>query len=131
MEIMKAKLSQMEKKKMIMIILVSLMTAMMTTWLRLKVHSQSDTIQMEMKVMTIKAVAVTGQPTKQFARSSIIQAQAGSLEFGKPSSELDSDANPHNLVELVIHDSFLDLCIEATNEHAAEDASFIKEIGII
>ena len=26
---------------------------------------------------------------------------------------------------------FLDLCIEATNEHAAEDASFIKEIGII
>ena len=26
---------------------------------------------------------------------------------------------------------FLDLCIEATNEHAAEDASFIKKIGII
>ena len=68
--------------------------------------------------------------TKQLARSSIIQAQAGSLEFGKPSSELDSDANPHNLVELVIDDSFLDLCIEATNEHGAEDASFIKEIGI-
>ena len=69
--------------------------------------------------------------TKQLARSSIIQAQTGSPEFGKPSSELDSDANPHNLVELVIDDSFLDLCIEATNEHAAEDASFIKEIGII
>ena len=31
--------------------------------------------------------------TKQLARSSIIQVQAGSLEFGKPSSELDSDAN--------------------------------------
>ena len=26
---------------------------------------------------------------------------------------------------------FLHLCIGATNEHAAEDASFIKEIGII
>ena len=26
---------------------------------------------------------------------------------------------------------FLDLCIEATNEHAAEDASFIKKIGNI
>ena len=58
---MKAKLSQVEKK-MMMIILVSLMTVMMTTWLRLKVHSQSDTIQMELKVMTMKAVAVTGQP---------------------------------------------------------------------
>ena len=57
---MKAKLSQMEK--MMMIILVSPMTVMMTTWLRLKVHSQSDTIQMELKVMTMKAVAVTGQP---------------------------------------------------------------------
>ena len=34
-------------------------------------------------------------------------------------------------MELVIDDSFIDLCIEATNEHAAEDASFIKEIGII
>ena len=61
MEIMKAKLSQMEKK-MMMIILVSPMTVMMTTWLRLKVHSQSDIIQMEFKVMTMKAVAVTGQP---------------------------------------------------------------------
>ena len=61
MEIMKAKLNQMEKK-MMMIILVSPMSVMMTTWLRLKVHSQSDTIQMELKVMTMKAVAVTGQP---------------------------------------------------------------------
>ena len=61
MEIMKAKLSQMEKK-MMMIILVSPMTVMMTAWLRLKVHSQSDTIQMELKVMTMKAVVVTGQP---------------------------------------------------------------------
>ena len=61
MEIMKAKLSQMEKK-MMMIILVSPMTVMITTWLRLKVYSQSDTIQMELKVMTMKAVAVTGQP---------------------------------------------------------------------
>ena len=26
---------------------------------------------------------------------------------------------------------FLDLCIEATNEHAAKDTSFIKKIGII
>ena len=69
--------------------------------------------------------------TKQLAGSSIIQAQAGFPEFGKPSSELDSDANPHNLVELVIDDSFLDLCIKATNEHAAEGASFIKKIGII
>ena len=42
-----------------------------------------------------------------------------------------SCANPHKLVELVIDDSFLDLCTEATNEHAAEDAPFIKEIGII
>ena len=32
-------------------------------------------------------------------------------------------------MELAIDDSFLDLCIEATK--AAEDASFIKEIGII
>ena len=61
MEIMKAKLNQMEKKTM-MIILVSPMTVMMTTWLRLKVRSQSDTIQMELKVMTMKVVAVTGQP---------------------------------------------------------------------
>ena len=57
--------------------------------------------------------------------------QAGSPKFGKPSSELDSDANLHNFVELVTDDSFLDLCIDATNEYAAEDASFIKEIGII
>ena len=54
------KLSQMEK--MMMIVLVSPMTVMMTTWLRLKVHSQSDTIQMELKVMMMKAVTFTGQP---------------------------------------------------------------------
>ena len=59
---MKAKLSQMEKMMMMMIILVSPMTVMMTTWLRLKVHSQSDTTQMELKVMMMKVVAVTGQP---------------------------------------------------------------------
>ena len=61
MKITKAKLSQMESMMMI-IILVSLMTVMMTTWLRLKVHSQLDTIQMELKVMTMNAVAVTSQP---------------------------------------------------------------------
>ena len=41
--------------------------------------------------------------------------------------------NPH-LKECFAKDcslDVLDLCIEATNEHAAEDASFIKEIGII
>ena len=41
--------------------------------------------------------------------------------------------NPH-LKECFAEDGsldFLDLCIEATNEHAGEDASFIKEIGII
>ena len=35
------------------------------------------------------------------------------------------------MVELVTDDTFLNLCIKATNEHAAEDASLVKEIGII
>ena len=71
---MKAKFSQMVKM-MMMIILVSTMTVIMTPWLRLKVHSQPDTIQMELKVMTMKAVAVTGQSNNYLGQASFRHKQ--------------------------------------------------------
>ena len=68
---------------------------------------------------------------KHFDMNRKIQADAASTEYGKPSSSIDRDSRPHDLVELVINDTFLDLCIDATNEHAVNDDSFRKNIGII
>ena len=68
---------------------------------------------------------------KHFDMNRKIQADAASPEYGKPSSSIDRDSRPHDLVELVINDTFLDLCIDATNEHAVNDDSFRKNIGII
>ena len=68
---------------------------------------------------------------KHFDMNRKIQADAASPEYGKQSSSIDRDSRPHDLVELVINDTFLDLCIDATNEHAVNDDSFRKNIGII
>ena len=58
-----------------------------------------------------------------------IQVHSASPEYGKPSVELEVNSRPHDLVELAVDDNFIDISIEATNEHAANDRSFQKYTG--
>ncbi len=44
--------------------------------------------------------------------------------LGKPSQVFQDDTTPANIVELVLNDEFLDICLEATNEHARNDQEF-------
>ena len=60
-----------------------------------------------------------------------IKAVSGTPEQGKPSQRFPDNYKPHDLVEAVLDNAYLDMCITATNEHAAEDAEFQKRIGRI
>ncbi len=68
--------------------------------------------------------------TKEFDSTSI-EAHSASPEYGKPSIDIDVDSSPHDLVELVVDNDFIDVSIDGTNEHAANDRSFQDHIGKI
>ena len=48
----------------------------------------------------------------------VIKAVPGTPEQGKPSQRFPDNYKPHDLVETVLDDAYLDMCIAATNEHA-------------
>ena len=60
-----------------------------------------------------------------------IKAVPGAPEQGKPSQRFPDNYKPDDLVEAVLDDVYLDMCITATNEHAAKDTEFQKRIGRI
>ena len=44
---------------------------------------------------------------------------------------LDDDTKPHDVLEKIMDDTFILSCIEATNEHGANDPNFVNETGEI
>ena len=60
-----------------------------------------------------------------------IQLEAGIPVYGGCLSEFDEDFKPHNVVELMIDEKFLDGCIDATNAHGANDPNFLSKVGIL
>ena len=52
-------------------------------------------------------------------------------EYGKPAVAFPDDAKPHNVVESIMDDQFIIICIESTNEHGARDPEFMQKIGVI
>ena len=59
------------------------------------------------------------------------QLEAGIPVYGGCLSEFDEDFKPHNVVELMIDEKFLDGCIDATNAHGASDPNFLSKVGIL
>ena len=47
------------------------------------------------------------------------------------SLEFDEDFKPHNGVELIIDEKFIDGCINDTNAHGANDPNFLSKVGIL
>ena len=52
-------------------------------------------------------------------------------EFGTFSVNFDYEFAPHDVVELIIDDEFLDKCIDATNAHGADDINYMSRVGIL
>eukprot|EP00794_Sanderia_malayensis_P004514 gene4514-biopygen3674 len=52
-------------------------------------------------------------------------------EFGKPKIVFQNDAKPHDVVESIMDDEFVLMCIESTNEHRENDPQFRGQIGRI
>ena len=52
-------------------------------------------------------------------------------EFGTCSVNFDYEFAPHDVVELIIDDEFLDKCIDATNAHGADDINYMSRVGIL
>lgn len=52
-------------------------------------------------------------------------------EYGKPAVAFPDDAKPHNVVESIMDDQFIIMCIESTNEHGANDPKYMQKIGVI
>eukprot|EP00794_Sanderia_malayensis_P001103 gene1103-biopygen337 len=52
-------------------------------------------------------------------------------EYGRPAVIFDAGTKPHEIVEGVMDDEFIMTCIGSTNEHGAEDPSFVEKIGEI
>ena len=48
----------------------------------------------------------------------VIEAVPDTPEQGKPSQRFPDNYKPHDLVETVLDDAYLDMCIAATSEHA-------------
>ena len=44
---------------------------------------------------------------------------------------LDDDTKHHDVLEKIMDDTFILSCIEATNEHGANDPNFVNKIGEI
>ena len=57
-----------------------------------------------------------------------IQVHSTSPEYSEPLVELEVNSWTHDFVELVVDDNFIDISIEANNEHATDDKSFQKYI---
>ena len=49
-------------------------------------------------------------------------------EFGRCPVVFEDDLKPHNIVELISNDRFLDLCIEATNAHEKNDPIYLSRV---
>ena len=54
------------------------------------------------------------------------KAVPGTPEQGKPSQRFPDNCKPHDLVEAVLDDAYLDMCITAINEHLQKMMSFKK-----
>ena len=50
----------------------------------------------------------------------------GKFHHGEPSLFLPPDTKPHEIVERIITEEFLDTCLVATNRHGEEDENFVK-----
>ena len=61
----------------------------------------------------------------------VIKAVSVMLEHGKPSQRFPDNCKSHNLIEAVLDNAYLDMCITAKNEHDMEHAEFQKKIGRI
>ena len=75
--------------------------------------------------MTLESVAI-GQKIDSVPGAT--KGVPGTPEQGKPSQRLSDNCKPHDLVEAVLDDAYLDICITATNKHATEGAEFQKRI---
>ena len=80
--------------------------------------------------MMVKTDVATGQ---QQGKSSPIKLF---LTMIFQSSELccvnfESETKAHEIVEQIIDQHFLDLCIEATNAHGENDANYMSRVGIL
>ncbi len=49
--------------------------------------------------------------------------------LGKPSRVFPNDTTSSYIVELVLDDYFLDICLEAIHDHARNDQEFQNQIG--
>ena len=52
-------------------------------------------------------------------------------DFGICSFNFDEDSKPHDVAEHIINDTFLDICIDATNAHGSNDPDYISRVGIL
>ena len=50
-------------------------------------------------------------------------------EFGSANYDNDNDAKPHEIVETILSDAFIDDCIDATIYHGRNDPNFQKRLG--
>ena len=53
-------------------------------------------------------------------------------EYGTPETVFKDETKPHEIIERIMNDEFIKICIDATNEQGASDQRFldiIHEIG--
>lgn len=53
------------------------------------------------------------------------------VDFGCPALNFDDDTKPNDIVERIIDERFMLMCIDATNEHGQSDPKYLEKIGEI
>ena len=67
--------------------------------------------------------------TTSHEASDPIEPSPNLSEYGKPSVTFDENIQQNELVETILDDDFIDVCIECTNAHGIDDIIYMKEIG--
>ena len=52
-------------------------------------------------------------------------------EFGMPQIHFEDNTKPHVVVEMIMDNTFIETCIDATNEHGLSDPKYAEKIGEI
>eukprot|EP00795_Rhopilema_esculentum_P004046 gene4046-20219_t len=63
--------------------------------------------------------------------SNTIERDESVPEFGLPQIHFEENTKPHVIVEMIMDNTFIETCIDATNEHGLSDQKYAKKIGEI
>ena len=65
------------------------------------------------------------------ANQNALQPELYLEEYGRPQTIFGDDTKPHTIIESIMDEEFIKMCIDATNEHGFSDQRYQEKIGVV